>query len=625
MAGADEPARVFIGRVLQLVTGRDFGADHPAWQQWLDEHWPREMARRQARAAGEPPEVFRTAGLAPENLPPGTWADVRDQVERLFSPDDAERAAASERLGELGGQAAPALPFLIAQLRDENASVRRASAQALGRTGGDGALDALLKIHDDPEINVRTAVLHALAGFDDPRVRSLIIAPPAGDRHGEPIAIQTLARLPGEDVTGMLLERLGSERFDSVKAEIIGILAARDAPGLLEALVPHLESGDRELRRKAADTLAALGDPRAVEPLLRELATPERNPADIARALGELGDPRAAAPLEALLHGAGHPADEAVLETALAKIRGVRFPRGPRLPAGEIPPDMSLLLRYQVGRLYSPGTLARYYAAADVGKRVSDGERAIPWLADMLGDNAELSRQEQQRTAMSRAVTPGEQAAERLAEFRSRALEPLVGALADENWHARRNAARALGQARDPGAVEPLVTAALADEIALVRETALAALVNLAGGQSLDRQTAAAVRARLADGRALAAAAGNIGHRSPAVRTQAAYLLGGLRDPAGLDHLLAVAGDRDGRVRAAAARMLGELGDRRAIGVLVEALGDGEADVARAALAALKKVSGRDLGPDQAEWQAWWAENRPSADAPGNRQAAPED
>lgn len=61
-------------------------------------------------------------------------------------------------------------------------------------------------------------------------------------------------------------------------------------------------------------------------------------------------------------------------------------------------------------------------------------------------------------------------------------------------------------------------------------------------------------------------------------------------------------------VRLRAVRTLGELGDERAIPTLAKALEDPDPAVQYRAVAALKRVSGRDLGDDVNAWRAWAAD-----------------
>jgi HEAT repeat protein len=66
--------------------------------------------------------------------------------------------------------------------------------------------------------------------------------------------------------------------------------------------------------------------------------------------------------------------------------------------------------------------------------------------------------------------------------------------------------------------------------------------------------------------------------------------------------------DREIDVRLRALRELGQLGDKEAIPVLAKALEDPDPAVQYRAVAALKKVSGRDLGDDVNKWREWAAD-----------------
>lgn len=61
-------------------------------------------------------------------------------------------------------------------------------------------------------------------------------------------------------------------------------------------------------------------------------------------------------------------------------------------------------------------------------------------------------------------------------------------------------------------------------------------------------------------------------------------------------------------VRLRALRELGTLGDKEAVPVLARALEDPDPAVQYRAVAALKRVSGRDLGDDVNKWRAWAAD-----------------
>lgn len=136
------------------------------------------------------------------------------------------RSWAANVLGEL--HAASALPSLLRALNDSNAEVRARSATALGRLADRSAVPPLLDhLLADPAPFVRARIANALGQFDD------------------------------ADVTDRLIHALGDPawwvRVRSVEAlERIGPPAERP-------LLAALDSGDAEIRRRAAVTLERTG------------------------------------------------------------------------------------------------------------------------------------------------------------------------------------------------------------------------------------------------------------------------------------------------------------------------------------------------------------------------------
>src|SRR5689334_13937652 len=86
-------------------------------------------------------------------------------VERLKSPDWAERLHAALSLGKMGRAAKSAVPALIEALKDDDRLVRKAAVRALGDIGPDAreAVPALSEILlNDEEASVRRRAAVAL-------------------------------------------------------------------------------------------------------------------------------------------------------------------------------------------------------------------------------------------------------------------------------------------------------------------------------------------------------------------------------------------------------------------------------------------------------------------------------
>ena len=193
--------------------------------------------------------------------------------------------------------------------------------------------------------------------------------------------------------------------------------------------------------------------------------------------------------------------------------------------------------------LSSDDAATRARAACELKDEGDAAADAIGLLVRLLGDASPVERtvcrQHWWRNS-DLLTTPGEQAAAALVSIGSRAFDPVLAALQNPQWVARRNAAWALGAFDDARALKPLL--------------------------------------------------GALGDREPDVRAQAAWALGALDEGAAMDRLAAVLKDEDPRVRRQAAWALGAIGDSRATTGLIVALKDADAGVRRQAAWALGAI-----------------------------------
>jgi HEAT repeat protein len=234
-------------------------------------------------------------------------------------------------------------------------------------------------------------------------------------------------------------------------------------------------------REQAAERLTGLGEP-AVLPLIQGVTQGSLGPgrALVFRALGQLRDARAVEPLIAAL------ADES--------------------------PHVRQDAAKALGLIGDPRAIGPLIGAFRVE----------------YGDTEDITAWQDAAIALARLGTP--------------ALDPLVGALSDENGIVRAESAYALGELGDRRAVEPLV-AALED-----------------GGRQ--------------------------------VRLEAAEALGRLGDPRAIDALVALLDDPDAMVRLYAVRALGHLVRDKVFAPIVAAVSDQHVDVRRQALFALAESAG---------------------------------
>jgi HEAT repeat protein len=282
------------------------------------------------------------------------------------------RTRAASLLGSLGDSST--IPVLAASLAGEVPDIRAAAALALGQLHAGETTEALYHTAQDESALVRSCALLALAQLGDERalpllnrfVNELKVTAPErvadrgtmlnraalamsllGDRGLEPLermlegddhlewfsATRALAQMG--DAGLALLLRAGRDQRPLMRQVALMTLRhsylhlqpdrKRDAD-LVETCIAALEDAESLAAVHAAGALGELGEPRAVEPLIRLLerraaGSMHPNAADItamsaARALERLGDPRAIPALMKTYKRAGHGDKRVYLEAA---------------------------------------------------------------------------------------------------------------------------------------------------------------------------------------------------------------------------------------------------------------------------------------------------------------------
>ena len=264
----------------------------------------------------------------------------------------------------------------------------------------------------------------------------------------------------------------------------------------LADLLKALKDKDADVRLKAAEALGKLGDAQAVELLIEVLNYDEDSDVrqEAAWALGQIDDPRTIDPLSyaSVKDANGYVRDEAY--EALQKNA--------------------------------------------IGGNTKDTRSVDPIIGAL--------KDEDQRVR--------DRAAQALGQLKNAAAtDSLIEALNDENSDVRQEAAWALGQIEDPRTVDPLSYASVKDANGYVREEAYEALQkNDIGGNTVDTRSVDPIIGALKD-------------EDQKVRDRAAQALGQLKNAAATDSLIEALNDENSDVRQEAAWALGEIGDVRSI------------------------------------------------------------
>ncbi|HUW32914.1 MAG TPA: HEAT repeat domain-containing protein [Planctomycetota bacterium] len=229
------------------------------------------------------------------------------------------------------------------------------------------------------------------------------------------------------------------------------------------------------------------------------------------------------------------------------------------------------------------------------------GERAVPGLAAAL-----------------KAGRPEERlrAARALAEIASSsANESLQSALADDDPRVRAEAARALGAISSCENQPALIAAMLDDKNDDVRVAAATSLCRINGAFSIpflvSKLSEPVLRSTVEQGLLKADnpctasfLVPPLNSADPDTRRSAAILLTASARPSHASMLMNLAKDKE--QKRLAQSVLARLRSRKeyAVPLSITLLGDEE--TAKAAGLSLRRVAGKDLGEDPAQWRAWW-------------------
>jgi HEAT repeat protein len=188
---------------------------------------------------------------------------VEPLIKRLADPRSDVRRAAAFALGEIGDR--QALDPLIKALANRDHETRRAAAVALGAIGSDQAVDALRAICEDPNEPVQLAVVETLKKIGGLRagavLRTIIDGGRKNVREAAAAALNSLEFAP----------TVAAERATAAVLKGYFASAAGEGEAAVGVLVDTLGSKDASRRRQAAETLALLHSPIAIDPLLRVL------------------------------------------------------------------------------------------------------------------------------------------------------------------------------------------------------------------------------------------------------------------------------------------------------------------------------------------------------------------
>ncbi len=387
---------------------------------------------------------------------------------------------------------------LINALNDSDAGVRLKAAEALGKLADARAVDSLIEIlRYDADRDVRLKAAWALGQIDDPR------------------AIDPLSYASVKDADSYVR----GEAYDALQKVTVGGNTVDSRS--VDPIIGALKDEDQSVRYRAAEALGQIKNATAVDALIEALNDADRDVRlEAAWALGQIDDPRAIDPLS---YTSVKDADGYVRSEAYDALQKVT-----------------------------------------VGGNTVDSRSVDPIIGALKDEDQSVRYR----------------AAEALGQIKNAtAVDALIEALNDADRDVRLEAAWALGQIDDPRAIDPLSYTSVKDADGYVRSEAYDALQKVTvGGNTVDSRSVDPIIGALKD-------------EDQSVRYRAAEALGQIKNATAVDALIEALNDADRDVRLEAAWALGEIGDVRAVDSLSYAsLNDEDGYVKDAATEALEKL-----------------------------------
>jgi HEAT repeat protein len=500
------------------------------------------------RSLGDPDAAVRTQTVKALGAigRKGNPSVVIALIPRLEDDKSEVRLATIMQLEELNDRRA-VIP-LVARFSDGTPAVRRQAVQAVGKLGDRSAVPALIRLMSDPTEEVRTAAVGSLGNLGavdaiDALIEQLTSGSPTFRQKvayalGQ-IAGTAGAGKAGEDAMRTLVVNLKLNDQRQGAKEALRVAGKAAVP----ALVMHLQGRIEGDPTTAVELLGDAADPRATATLAAELERGRVAMPKILRALGATGDPQALVPVLRALASK----DTAIRLAAMESLRPLV---GADARAGDV------LLEHLADEDLEIRVLAAEYLGI---VRVS---AAAPKLIALAGPG--------NPTRLRRA------AIDALGEIRKpEATKALIGVLREGPLELHKSAATALAYIADPAAIPLLVEQAKTDRGPSRHEVVRALGATLrnkpdANARKLLRDLAqdASVRVGLAAIAGLAAAKdssdatflrGMVEQAASDRRRSAAWALGEMRDTGSIDALAIAMSSREDRLVGDAAWALGEI------------------------------------------------------------------
>ncbi len=397
---------------------------------------------------GDDPEIRREASLILTKL---KWSP-KDNTEKGYFCVAKQDWNECKKLGKY------AVPALIHELKNEQWQNQIKAADTLAHIKDPRSIEPLIKLLEDRNADVRAAVVEALGAFsNDVRVvKPLIVALDDNNRTVRKSAesvldtsIKDFHKLNDPEVTKPFIDAL-KDNNRGVRAVAARLLGELKDPASVDALIVALEDVDTDVRIAAKESLYKIKDSRAIDSMVAALkAEDPKVRSQVVGALSEYKDHRAIEPLLASIKDVN-------AEVRIKTVNALSKLDDPRI----VEPMIGALKDYQPSvRL----------AAAKALNNIQD-KRVTTALKDSLNDLDVEVRIAVRQTLLAKNWEPenkSEQAQYCIAkqdwnlceELGNEAVKPLLLELKQEDSPYQVEAARVLGQIKNPDTIQPLIDA----------------------------------------------------------------------------------------------------------------------------------------------------------------------
>ena len=527
-------------------------------------------------------------------------------VERLADEDPLVAESAAEALANIGGRdvAARLVPILTV----DQALLRNRGKEVLRRLAGE-APDLILQLLDESDPDLRIFAAELLGEVSAPGVgRALIKALKSPDPNLRLAAALSLGKRRETSAVGALVERLDDEEW--VRFAAIDALSNIGDPAALEPLMKAMKNNSGVIQTRIARALGGFKDPRVCETLLETLQDAEGPTLNTvvnsmlkvggARALRHLDEDLKQKAAKGLIDALSEPYEQSKTDILLGL--GILKDKASVVPILEMARSgqKSDILEMAKMALSAIGEVAPLVAAAkDSHAKVA--ETAVIVLGRLGGKDARNALME----ALNHPVAAVRREAVRaLGEIGGTddTLSSLENALKDPARAVVLEAAHALGQLGGASVV-PALAGLLDSPDGDVRNKSWNALVSIASDEvrglfikglgnpdASYRELCASGLAPLGPGDGGRELKKALKDPETKVRAQAAAALMEVEGENALPDIEMILGDEDVEVRAHAARALARQKWSKAPDLLIKALGDSHLSVRQEAVRGLGRM-----------------------------------